>query len=163
MKKIIMLMACVVLVGCDYTVPLVKTPTQHIDPALIGLWQHTKSDGQVEDLTILPLGPQEYLVSFPAGSKESMFARACLCRVADKPGVQLEWIGNEKGETVEDGRAFQFAIYTVAGSTLTVRMLNTEVVSKNVKTSQELAEAITANKAKADLFKEEAVYSKVKE
>ena len=163
MKKIMTLMACAVLIGCDYTVPLVKTPALNTDPALIGLWQHTKPDGQVEDLTILPLGPQEYLVSFPAGSKDSMFARACLCRVADKVLVQLEWIGDEKGKTVEDGRAYQFASYTVTGNALTVRMLNTDIVSKNVKTTPELVEAITANKAKSDLFKEETLYSKVKE
>jgi len=162
MKKIILLIACGILVGCDYTVPLEKTPSQNIDPALMGLWQRTKPDGQVENLTVLPLGPQEYLVAFPAGSKDAMLARACLCRVADKPLVQLEWIGNERGETVEDGRAFQFAAYTVTGDALTVRMLNTDVVSKNVKTSQELAEAITANKGKPNLFKEETIYSKVK-
>ena len=163
MKKLIMLMVCGVLVGCEYTVPLVKTPQMNIDPALVGLWQRTKTDGQAESLVVLPLGQQEYLVSFPAGSKDSMFARACLCRAAGKTLVQLEWIGNGQGKTVEDARAFQFAAYTATGDALTVRMLNADVVSKDVKTSQELAGAIAANKDKPNLFKEETVYSKAKE
>ena len=163
MKKLMLLMACGMLLGCDYTVPLVKTPTLNTDPALVGLWQRTKPDGQAESLVVLPLGTREYLVSFPSGSKDSMFARACLCRVAERTLVQLEWIGNGQGKTVEDGRAFQFAAYTVTGEALTVRMLNTSVVSKDVKSSKELTAAIAANKDKPNLFNDEMVYSKVKE
>ncbi|TAN39086.1 MAG: hypothetical protein EPN23_00475 [Verrucomicrobia bacterium] len=163
MKKLLLLMACGILVGCEYTVPLVKTPSMNTDPALVGLWQRTKPDGQVESLVVLPLGAQEYLVSFPAGSKDSMFARACLCRVAERTLMQLEWIGNGRGKTVEDGRAFQFATYVVTGNTVSIRMLNSSVVSKDVKTSQELAAAIVANKDKPNLFNEEMIFNKVKE
>ena len=163
MKKFILLMVCAIVVGCEYTVPLVKTPPMNIDPALVGLWQRTKTDGQAERLVVLPLGAQEYLVSFPASSKDSMFARACLCRVADRTLVQLEWIGDSNGKQVEDGRAFQFATYAVKGEALTVQMLNADVVSKDIKTSQALASAITTNKETPNLFKEAAVYSKIKE
>jgi len=163
MRKLVLLMACGVLAGCDYTVPLVPSPQMNIDPALIGLWQRTMPDKQTESLVVLPLGRQEYLVAFPAATTNTMFARACLGRAADKTLVQLEWIGNGQGKTVEDGRAYQFAAYAVASNALTVRMLNPDVVSKDVKTSSALAAAIAANKDQPNLFKEELVYRKVTE
>ena len=152
------------LAGCDYTVPLVKTPELSIDPGIIGLWQSPKENGQPESLLVLPLSKQEYLVSYPAGSTDAMFARACLCRTADMTLVQLEWFGTAKGNLPddEDKRVFQFADYALAGDTLTVRMLNADVVKKEVKSKNELAQAIASNKDRPELFKDKMVFIKVK-
>jgi hypothetical protein len=160
MRKSIALMACGLLVGCDYTVPLEKTPPLNTDPALIGAWQQAKADGATARLVVLPLNAREYLVVFPAGSKDALFARAGLCPVAGRTLVQLEWLGDSHGKQVEDGRAFQFAEYTVNGTGLTVRMLNSAVVSKHVKTSAALAAAIATNTANPQLFKAAEVFSK---
>ena len=162
MKKLMVIVACGVLVGCDYTVPLVRTPVLGIDSGVVGLWQRSKEDGQKESLLMLPLNKQEYMVSFPAGSKDAMFARACLCRIADKTLVQLEWIGNAQGKLLETNRVFQFAAYSVVGDTITVRMLNADVVKKDVKSTDELANAIADNKDKPDLFRDKMVFTKVK-
>ncbi|MDD4870569.1 MAG: hypothetical protein PHR77_08410 [Kiritimatiellae bacterium] len=160
MKKLIAIIACGVFVGCDYTVPLVKTPEKGIDSKIVGLWQRPEENGQ--SLLVLPLNKQEYMVSFPAGSKDAMFARACLCRSGDKTLVQLEWFGTAQAKLPDDNRVFQFAAYTVDGNTLTIRMLNPDVVKKDVKSTDELARAITDNKDKPDLFKEKMVFTKVK-
>lgn len=162
MKKLMTLVACGMLAGCDYTVPLFKTPELAIDSGVVGLWQRSKEDGQKESLLVLPLNKQEYLVSFPAGSKDAMSARACLCRTADMTLVQLEWIGTVQGKLPQDNRVFQFAGYSVVGDTLTARMLNTAVVKKDVKSSRELAKAITDNKDKPDLFGDKIVFTKLK-
>ena len=162
MKKTMVLVVCGVLVGCDYTVPLVKTPEMGIDSGVVGLWQRAKEDGQTESLLVLPLSKQEYMVSFPAGSKDAMFARVCLCRGAGKTLVQLEWIGTAQGKLPEDNRVFQFAAYSVAGDTITIRLLNADLVKRDVKSSDELAKAIADNKDKPDLFRNAMVFRKVK-
>jgi hypothetical protein len=162
MKRLMALVVCGMLTGCDYTVPLVKTPKMEIDPEVVGLWQRSKEDGQKESLLVLPLNKQEYMVSFPAGSKDAMFARACLCRTADKTLVQLEWVGNAHGKLPEDNRVFQFAAYSVVGDAITVRMLNAGVVKKDVKSTDVLAKAIADNKDKPDLLRDKMVFTKVK-
>jgi hypothetical protein len=91
-----------------------------------------------------------------------MFARACLCRTADKTLVQLEWVGNAHGKLPEDNRVFQFAAYSVVGDAITVRMLNAGVVKKDVKSTDVLAKAIADNKDKPDLLRDKMVFTKVK-
>lgn len=54
-----------------------------------------------------------------------------------------------------------FAAYSVAGDTLTVRMLNTKVVKKDVNSSDELAKAIADNKDRPDIFGDKMVLTKV--
>lgn len=162
MKKLIVLVACTMLAGCDYTVPLVKTPGMGIDNAVVGLWERTKEDGQTERLLVLPLSKQEYLVSFPSSAEDAMFARASLCSTAGKTLVQLEWIGTVQGGLPEDNRVFQFAAYSVAENTLRVRMLNADVVKTDAGSSDALARAISENKNNPALFREEMAFEKVR-
>lgn len=162
MKKLLIMLSCGLLVGCDFTVPLVKTPELAIDKSVLGLWQRSKEDGQTEQLLVLPLDEREYLVSFPSGSKEAMYARACLCRVADKTLVQLKWFGTAEANLPEDNRVFQFATYSITADKITIRLLNSEVVKKDVASTEELTKAIVANRDNPKLFGEGMVFTKVK-
>ena len=162
MKKLMFVVLCGLMAGCEYTVPLLKNPETAIDRSILGLWQRTKEDGQIEQLCVLPLDQKEYLVSYPSGVKTSMFARACVCSAAGKPLVQLEWVGTGEGKLVEDNRAFQFVAYSLAGDTLTVRLLNSDLVSKDLTSSAELSKSIEANKDSVNLFKEPMVFTRVK-
>ena len=162
MKRLLIVLACGLLAGCDYTVPLVTTPKIDIDRSVLGLWQRSTGDGEIEQLLVLPLDKREYLVSYPSGSKDSMFARACLCRAADQTLVQLKWFGTAEGKLPEDNRVYQFMTYSVSGDRMTVRLLNSEVVWKDVPSTRELATAIAANRDNPNLFKEGMVFTKVK-
>jgi hypothetical protein len=161
MKKLLLMLACGLLFGCDYTVPLVTTPAIEIDKSVLGLWQRGLEDGKTEQLLVLPLGKNEYLVSYPLDVKDGMFAKACLCSAGGKTLVQLKWFGNAKGELPDDNRVYQFASYSVTGDKLTVRMLNIEVINKDVASTEELAKSIVANKDKPNLFNEGMVFTKV--
>jgi hypothetical protein len=161
MKKLLIVLACVLLAGCDYTEPLVKSPQIAIDRSALGLWQRAKDDGQTEQLLVLPLGEREYLVSFPSGSKNAMFARACLFRIAGRTLVQLKWLGTAAGNLPKDNRVFQYATYSVAGDKITVRLLNSELVRKDLVFTDDLAKAIVANKNDPHLFKENMIFTKV--
>lgn len=161
MKKAMLVVACVMLAGCEYTVPLVKTPEIDIDTSVVGLWERSRSDGQAESLLVLPLGKHEYMVSYPAGSKDAMFARGCLWSGSDITLVQLDWFGTAQAGLPDNDRTFQFVTYTVEGDRVSVRLLNADVVKKDIVTSADLANSIIANRANPTLFKEAMVFTKV--
>lgn len=151
---------CMLAAGCDYTVPLVTRPELDVDPALVGLWQRAAEGGKVEGLLVLPMSKQEYLVSFPAGGPDAMFARATLWRQHGLTLVQLDWFGTARGNAPEDKRTYQYASYVVKGDILSVRMVSTEVVDREIATSRKLARAIAANRENPKLFREEMVFRK---
>ena len=158
------LLACLLFAGCDFTVPLVETPTIDIDKAVIGVWEKPKPDGgQPERLLVLPLGKQEYLVTFTGNGSDSIYARGCLCKVADLTLVQLKWIGNSKGEAPDDSRVYQFASYSVTGGHLSLRLLNPDTVGRDAQTAAILTKTIEANKASPALLREAMVFTKAKE
>ncbi len=161
MKKLLVVLVALAAVGCDYTVPLVKTSTMDLDRQLIGLWERTKEDNKLEQVVVLPFNAREYLVSFPAGNAESLFAKACLVKCAGKLFVQLEWIGTAQGKLPEAAQVFQFATYIVKGDELRVSLLNPSRIGKDIKSSEELVKAIEENRDDAELFREPMVYTKV--
>ena len=162
MKRLVVLAVVLALFGCDYTVQLAETPETAIDKAAVGLWQRMKEDGQTEGLLVLPLNKREYLVSFPAGSRDAMFARACLCKVRGKTFAQLQWLGTARGKLPKDGRVFQFAAYSVTGDTLRFRMVNADLVQRSLTSTAALAKAIVDKLDNPALFRGEMAFQKVK-
>ena len=153
---------CLMLAGCDYTVPFVSTPSIDIDRSVIGLWQKSKDGGQTERLLVLPLSGKEYLVSFPAGTKHAMFARTCLWRGEGMTLVQLNWIGTALAKLPENNRTYQFASYSVKGDEMRIRLLNKDVIKKDIGSSEELVKAIAGNKTNPNLLGNEMLFMKVK-
>lgn len=148
------------LAGCDYTVSLVQKPDTPIDKALVGSWSLTGDDGRTQKLLVLPLGVNEYLVSYPAGEKDAMFARACLCRADARTLVQLTWFGTARGTTPDDDRVVQYAAYSVKGETLAVNLLNADTVKRDAATPEALARAIAANRDNPELFRETLIFKR---
>jgi hypothetical protein len=141
---------------------LIRTPEAAIDAAVVGLWQRAGASGQTESLLVLPLSPREYLVVFPAGSKDAMFARGCFWRNKALTLVQLDWFGTAQAKLPEDNRTFQYLSYAVEGSALKFRLLNPEVVPKDVGSSKALTKAILNNKDNPKLFRDDMVFQKAK-
>lgn len=156
MKKIKWMMPLLVglLTGCEYTVPLVTVPLIDIDTSIVGLWERTKSDGQSESLLILPLDEKEYLVSYPAGVSDSMYARGALWHGPDRTLVQLDWFGSGKGNLAVGDRTFQYVTYEVKADALTIWLVNADVISKDVATTEELAAALALNRDHPELLKD---------
>jgi hypothetical protein len=163
MKTILMCLACALLASCDYTVPLVRKPEAAMDTAVVGLWQKPGDGGKQENLLVLPLSKQEVLVVFPAGSSNAMFAKGCLWRSDAHTLVQLDWFGTAQGKLPEDDRTFQFVSCTVQGDALRLRLLNPDVVAKDIRSSEALAKAIADSRDNPRLFRDEMVFHKVKE
>jgi xanthosine utilization system XapX-like protein len=161
MRTLLIALVCGLLVGCEYSVPLVPAPESEIDDSVLGLWQ-TSSGGQTQQLLVLPLDRKEYLVSYPSNSTNAMFARACLGGVGGKTLIQLKWFGTAQAGLPDNNRVFQFVTYSTTGDNLTVRLLNSEVVKKDASSTVELARAIAANADKTNLFGEAMAFTKVK-
>ncbi len=161
MKKLMFFLICLIIAGCEYAVPLPNAPNIDIDRSVLGLWQTTKNDGRTEDLLVLPLGEQKYMISFPSGTKNSMFALACLWRDKGMTLVQLNWFGTAQAEIPKDDRTYQFASYLVEGDEMRIRMLNKEVVNENIGSSKELAKAILDNRTNTRLFRDEMLFKKI--
>lgn len=163
MKTIALCILGLVLAGCEYTVPLAATPELKLDPAVVGVWQRDFPDGKKERLLVLPLGETEYLVSFPAESADAMFARACLVKVGEQTLVQLRWFGTARGNLPEDGRVYQYVAYSATEGTLSLQLLNSDVVPKDIPTTEGLLQAIAASTEHPDLFREPMMFQQVKE
>ncbi len=165
MKRAILLAAAVWAGACDYTVPLEEAPAREIDRRVIGRWERTRESGEVDRLLVLPMGPREYLVMyvFPSGMPDALFGRAWPIERDDEPGwVQLHWFGAGRGQVPDaDAPIYQVAWYRYEDEELAIRLLNPEVVSPEATTAGELAQAIEENRDHADLFREEAVLTRV--
>ena len=153
-NSLLALVCAAVLAGCDYKVPLAEKPELPIDMHLLGAWERTTPEGAIQRLLVLPLGKNEYLVSFPAGSRDAMFARASLCKTAGLTLLQLDWFGTAQGDTPEDGRVYQYASYSVKDDTLKGRLLNADVVDRDVSSAAGLSAAIEANRDNPKLFRD---------
>ena len=150
-----------ILAACEFSVPLVETPDIPIDERVLGVWARSNDEGKEERLLVLPLGKHEYLVSYPATTTDAMFARACLTRAAGKTLVQLNWFGDAKGSVPDDKRTYQYVEYSVDGRKLTVRLLNSDVVSKDAASTNALVEAIEAGKDHPKLFREAMLFNRI--
>ncbi len=74
--------------------------------------------------------------------------------------VQLDWFGTAQGKLPDDNRTFQYAAYKMESDVLRLRLLNPDVVAKDIASSEALAKAIADNQGKSDLFREEMVFRK---
>ena len=161
MKRIfIVFVAAALLVGCDYTVPLVEDTGLPIDSAFVGTWQRIDDKRPNMRLLVLPMSEQEYLVMFTANADNALFARALLWHGEDTTLAQLDWLGTGRGKLPEDDRTFQYAAYKLDEDTLTIRLLNPRVVPRDITSSDGLAAAITDNRDHPDLFREEMVFQR---
>lgn len=163
-KPIMAVVCSAWLAGCDYTVSLVKTPDLPMDQALVGAWDRTDGDekDRTQHLLVLPLGPNECLASFPAGEKDALFARVCLCRANDRTLAQLTWFGTAQGVAAVDARVFQYAAFSVKDNVLQVSLLNADVVARDTTSAEALVKAIAANKDNPELFRAAMTFKRVK-
>jgi hypothetical protein len=154
-------LAAIVLTACDFTVSLSEKPEMRIDENATGLWQRTKPDGDTESLLILPLDEYEYFISWPEGAKTELYARAHLFELTGMTLVQLQWFGNSDGDIPDDDRNYQYADYTIKATTLTIRLLNADIIGRDFHSADELAQAIVAERDNPELYRDALTFRKM--
>ncbi len=161
MKTVCMAGICLLLVGCVYEVPLATESQQEVNRALLGKWLTVADDGAVQELLVLPLGAKEYLVSYPSNAKDGMFFRAFVAQTGTTPVMQFQLLGSANGEAPADRRVYHFGTFRLDGPQLVLRLINPEVVSKDVTTTEALAKAIAAQRENPALFAESTTFQRL--
>jgi hypothetical protein len=151
----------VMIAGCVYEVPLATESRQDVDKALLGKWQTTDADGTVQELLVLPLSAREYLVHYPSNSKDGIYFRAFVAQTGEQPIMQFQALGTSAGDVPDDQRVYHFGAFRLDGPQLVLRLLNPEVVSREVKTSEALAKAIADQRQNPALFGDPTVFGKL--
>jgi hypothetical protein len=161
MKNFILSILCIlILTSCDYKVAIVNKPNVKIDNEVVGLWLRENDNEIKEKLLILQLNKYEYFISYPSGDK-TMFATGCLFKLNGKKFVQLKWFGTVEGKIQTNNHVYQYLKYRVNNDKLSIQLINTQIIDKNIKTSSELSMTIRKNINNSMLFNKPMIFEKV--
>ena len=166
MKSVLVVVAgaaWLALSGCVYEVALSSESRQATDKAMFGLWETVGDDGQIMTLVVLPLNEKEYLVNYPSNSKEGMFFRAFVAQTGEQPIMQFQILGTAAGQIPENRRVYHYGTFRLNAQELVLRLLNPEVVSKDVASPEALAKAIADSRENPAQFNEQVVFHRVKQ
>jgi len=162
---ILVIVALLVIVGCDYQVPLTEEHNISIDPSVLGIWEGVtdgdKPSNPDERMVILKYADTEYLVHYPTG-KDGLYFRAYPIKVEGVSCVQIQQIGTADGDIGKEGRKYHVISYTLSNGNLEITMLNTDLVGKNLPDSTGLRQAFLKHKDSKDLFKNPGKFRRVK-
>jgi hypothetical protein len=158
--------ASVMLIGCIYESPLTKEHQLAIDPEVLGVWEPIQSKDDKtqanERMVILKYSDTEYLIHYPPGGRDEGYYRGYPIKIGGLRCVQLQIIGTNDGPPQQDvNDLFHVASYRLMNERLEIRMLNTDVVSENLKTTEALRKGFLKHKNNKMLFNDPAAFRKV--
>ncbi len=168
MKKIAFFLTISVFLmfGCIYEIPLVEEHTIPIDQSVLGLWEAIPEKGEKsenpEKMMVLKFSETEYIVHYPI-DKDGMYFRAYPIKIGDISCVQIQLIGTGEGSVEKDTKEIYHVIsYQLSNNILEIKMLNPDLVDKNLKDIKSLKEAFLKNKDNENLFKDPGKFKKIK-
>ena len=158
-------LAVLLLAACQYESPFTKEHSIAIDSAVLGLWE-PKSDGDTEDaeqdelMMILKYSDTEYLIHYPTG-EDGIYYRGYPIEIGGIACVQLQIIGSNEGPPETDETELFYAVsYQLTAGQLEIKTLNTDLVDKDLKTTDELQKAFLQHKDNNDLFIDPELFRK---
>jgi len=167
MKYIMMIfaMALLLLVGCEYEAPLTKNHSIAIDPALLGLWEEIPNEGESSDqddrMMILKYSDTEYLIHYP--TEDGIYYRGYPIKIEGISCVQIQIIGTDDGSPEKDEtELFHVISYLLREGQLEIKVLNTDLVDDDLKTTDKLVQAFLEQKDNKELFTDPGLFRRVK-
>ncbi len=163
---LLMITTCVLLfAACTYDAPITEEHTIAIDPAVLGMWEAIPEDdedpGDMERVLVLKFSDTEYLVQHIDGDLV-LFFRGYAIEIEGVPAVQLQLIGDNDSPADEtEQELFNVVSYGLLDGELVVNVLNTDLVSSELKDSKAIREAFVANKDNEELFGDPTTYRKL--
>jgi len=163
---VLLSIAVLLLVGCDYDSPFTKEHSIAIDSSVLGLWEPKTDAGedskQDELMMILKYSDTEYLIHYPTG-KDGIYFRGYPIKIGSISCVQLQIIGTGDGPPKKDKtELFSAVSYQLTDGQLEIKTLDTDLVNDDLKTTDELRKAFLKHKDNKDLFKDPGVFRKRK-
>lgn len=133
--------SAVLLLSCDYTLPLTEEPTRKVNPALLGTWAPLEE--QDEAMTVRMYDDHHYVIA----TKGDLY-RAHHTDVAGLPLISVQNLN-------DSDRKWLYVVWKLSadGSELTMRSVNVSVVPDGTRES--ILEAIAANRDNPKLFNDE--------
>ena len=148
--------------GCDYRVALVEDPSITMNTELVGMWEYRDQRDRRNRLLVLPMDAEQFLVVLTHENEPSLYGRATKWEKGEKSLIQLDWIGTERRVVPEaDGARFQYVKYALDDDTLRFRLVSTDVLPEDVKSSKELLQLIDEHWDDSGFFRSEATYQRV--
>ncbi len=164
-RTAITLLSLLLLMACQYSVPLSIDHSIAIDPSLLGNWKMLAEEddpgASLDSITVLPFSNTEYLLHY-VGEGSGMFFRAYLIEPGGDRLLQLELLGSDEGPLTENDDAHRYIVarYSLEGTTLTVSTMNTELVSRDINSTGALLKAYLENRVNPGLFANPARFGK---
>jgi len=152
------------IAGCQYLAPLALEHNIPIDPSVIGLWEEVPEGDKPSDpddrMLILKYSDTEYLVHYPTRKDEGYY-RAYPVKVDGISCVQIQQIGTAEGD-FKDARKYHVVSYSISSGELEIKVLNTDLVDKNLQDTALLKQAFLEKKDNKDLFTNPGRFRRVK-
>ena len=135
--------------ACEYEAPITPSPTRGVQERLLGDW--VSLDGK-EQMKVRRLDDNIYIVYY-----DGALFRAYHSDVADTPFVSVQDINSNE-------RKYAYVVWKLSddGKRLSLRSVQSKVVSKDQKDSATVAELLKENAKNPDLFGEEIEFNKEK-
>ena len=159
--KVITLTAIIsttLMMGCEYEAPLTTDHAIPVDLELPGLWEEVPESGSEPEgnkMMVLQYSDTGYLIHYPC-SEDGIYYRGYPIKIRGVEGVQLEAVGTKDGPVESDEKAlYHVAAYSITNGVLEVRMLNTNVVDHDLKTTEDLQKAFLENINNKELFEDD--------
>lgn len=164
---VLLILIVLPLVGCEYESPLNKEHNIPIDSTVLGLWGKIPNEGkepkQDERIMILKYSTTEYLINYPVG-KNGWYFRGYAIEIGGVSCVQLQVIGTEHGPPDEDEKElFGVISYQLTDNELEIKILSTDLVDDDLKTTKGLMQAFLKHKDHKDLFTNPGVFRRIKD
>jgi hypothetical protein len=135
--------------ACEYEVPITSSPNRKVEERLLGDW--SSLDGK-EKMKVRRLDDSIYIVYY-----DGDLFRAYHSDVADTPFVSVQDINSSD-------RKYAYVVWKLSddGKRLSLRNVNSKVISKEQKDSARVAELLKENARNPELFGEEIEFKKEK-
>jgi hypothetical protein len=140
------------LTACTYDFPLTEQPTQNLDPRLLGDWvSYDSDDQQVRPLHVRRLDATAYVVAFDGD----------LYRVNHSDLAGTAFVSVQNLQAGDDYGKFTYCLWTLSpdGRQLTLRTVQSRVVSGDLQDAAAVRKLITANLANPDLLGDPIVFT----
>ncbi|MBW1802735.1 MAG: hypothetical protein JRJ85_18615, partial [Deltaproteobacteria bacterium] len=138
---VLVIVTLLFLAGCKYEAPLTKEHAIPVDSSVLGVWEpqtdKEKTSGADERMMILKYSDTEYLIHYPPGGNDETYYRGYPIKIGGISCIQLQVIGTDEGTPKKGFKdLFHVVSYKVKKGILEIRILNTDLVDDNLKTTE---------------------------
>lgn len=152
----VMVVAIAFLAGCQYEAPLTTEHNIPVDASLLGNWALLPDQGVTpsthERIIALRSSETEYLFHYLVGDS-GVYFRGYAIKIDDVDCLQLQVLGSEEGPVgKKDKDLFQVVSYRISDNEVELRILNADLVSKDLRETESLRSAFLQHKEDKELF-----------